>query len=158
MALAIVFVNYLLSDNASSLVQNYLIRFTSSDLLTGRTVVWMHYIDLLKESWRTLFCAMPQSDYSALFTTNGVNRLNRAHNIYIESVCAFGFIATFFVLIWICAIIIKSIKRKDGILDLIPIGIILASGMSLHGHFDFHYYFIVALAIAFLTYKRDYIE
>ena len=160
-AIIIVFVNYLLSGNTSSLVQNYLIRFTSSDLLTGRAEVWTHYTELLMDSWRTLFCAMPQSDYSALFTTNGTNRLNRAHNIYIESVCAFGFLTTLFILIWLVSLIIKSIKQRDGILNLIPIGIIIASGMSLHGHFDFHYYFIVTIAIAFLTYTRNrqhYIE
>lgn len=154
-AVIIWFVNYLVSGNKSALVQNYLIRFTSSDLLTGRAEVWTHYTELLLDSWRTLFCAMQQSEYSALFTTNGTNRLNRVHNIYIESVCAFGFLMTLFILIWLISLIIKSIKQHDGVLNLIPIGIILASGMSLHGHFDFHYYFLVTVAVAFITYKRD---
>lgn len=151
---AVVFGNYLLSGSASGVVQNYLIRFASSDLLTGRLKVWSHYIELMMGSWRTLFCAMPQSVYGASFLFYGGNSLNRAHNIYIESVCAFGFLVTLFILIWLAWIIVRSLRRHDGFLNLIPIGVILTSGMMLHGHFDFHYYFIVAIAVAFLSYRN----
>ena len=146
--------NHLLSGSMSGILQNYLIRFTSSDLLTGRAKVWSHYIELLLGSWRTLFCAMPQSVYGEGFSFYSGYSLNRAHNIYIESLCAFGLIITLFILFWLASLIIRSLRQQDGILNLIPIGVILASGMMLHGHFDFHYYFIVAIAVAFLSYRN----
>ena len=149
-AAVLFFVNYLLSGRTSRFIQNYLIRFASSDLLTGRLDVWNHYIDLMLSSWRTLFIAMPQSVYGARFTLSGGQSLNRAHNILIETVCAFGFVATLFILIWLAFLMADSLRKHDGLLNLIPIGIILSSGMMLHGHFDFHYYFIVAIAVAFL--------
>ena len=149
------FVNYLISGSTGALIQNYLIRFSSNDLMTGRIEIWKHYGDLLLSSWRTLFCAMPQSLFRGKFNAGGIHGLDRTHNIYIETVCAFGFIAAVFILIWLAYLIIDSVKQHDGLLNLIPIGIILASGMTVHGHFEFHYYFLVTIAVAFLTYQHD---
>lgn len=107
---------------------------------------------LLKKSWRTLICAMPKSDFTAFCELNNGNTVNKTHNIYIETVCAFGLIATLCILIWIFVKIVQSIKRRDGILCLMPICVILASGYSLHGHFEFHYYTLVAVAMLFLNF------
>lgn len=147
-------VNYILSDTSGTLVQNYLTRFASSDLLTGRLVIWEHYWDIMRNSWRTLFCAMPQAVFRAYFTTTGTNLLRTTHNIYIELVCAFGLIAAELILLWIIGVMARSVKRRDGMLCLLPMLALMASGMALHGLFEYHYYTLVAIALSFLNYRN----
>lgn len=145
-------INYIIKNNNSLVIKNYITRFTASDLLTGRGEVASHYLKLLKKSWKTPFLAMPQDEYFKPFSTNGVNVINRSHNIYIETVCTFGLMASLLIIIWIVKRIISSMKKNDWICSL-PIMVIIASGFSLHGHFESHYYFIVCISLAFLSCK-----
>lgn len=148
-------INYLTSGDVSTLVQNYFVRFTSNDLLTNRLEIWNHYFDMMLSSWRSLFCALPHSVFTETFMTESGHLLNTTHNIYIETLCAFGLIASILMMIWLFVVIFRSIMRRDGMLNLMPLGVILASGVVLHGHFDFHFYLILSIAIAFATYGRN---
>lgn len=141
----------ILAHPDGELVRNYALRLTKGDLLTGRSEVWAHYISLLKGSWRTLICAMPEDVFTALRPMANGSMIAHTHNIYIETVCAFGLPAALAMLLWVLHAMLRSILRRDGILMLMPICVILASGFALHGHFEFHYYTLVAVAISFLS-------
>lgn len=144
-------IKYILSHTNNLIISNYITRFSASDLLTGRTEIYEHYINLLKNNIGTPFFAMPQEQYMELFVTNGGNRLNRAHNIYLETVCTFGILTTIIIFLWLGYKVIKVLKQKKRRICLLPIIIIFASGFTLHGHFEYHYYFLVSLAILFLN-------
>lgn len=148
------FLAYLLSDDANIIIKNYFTRFTTEDLFTGRLTIWAHYWELLTSDWRHILLPMPQYLYDAPFYVTATKLLDRAHNIYLETACVFGVIPTELILLWLGGQIVKSITRRDGIMNLMPMGVILASGLGLHGHFDHHYYFIAAMALAFCTYRQ----
>lgn len=141
---------YVITHPENAVVKNYTARFNSTDLLTGRGEVWKHYIMIFINDWKSLFCAMSQSEFTKVFYLENGSTVNKTHNIYIETLCAFGFLATIFIFLWIIKDIIVSIKENNGILCLLPVFIILASGYSLHGHFEFHYYTLVSIALSFL--------
>ncbi|HHD2717046.1 TPA: hypothetical protein ACOTHS_000598 [Clostridium perfringens] len=147
------FKNYFILHTDNSYVINYIARFTSEDLSTGRNVVTDHYLNLLNNSWRTPFFAMSQDVYSTKFYTNGLNAINRAHNIYIESVCAFGLSITLIIFIWVFYQIYKTI-RNGYYFSTISMFVLLASGFVLHGHYEFQYYFLVAIALSMLRYPN----
>lgn len=150
-AAVVYFIEYLGSNDTNEVISNYIIRFSSDDLLTGRVKIWGHYLELLGESWRTLVCAMPDAQYRSGVYISTTNKITVAHNIYIETVCAFGLAATIGIFLWLGNLIRKFFKDGKGILNLAPIAVILGSGITLHGHFEYHYYFIVSVAVAFLS-------
>lgn len=145
--------NYIMSDMSGTMVQNYLARFANADLLTGRLEIWEHYWNMLKSRWSSIFCAMPQSMFETpLVRANGRYTVT-THNIFIELVCAFGLVAAELILIWVLGVLVRSLRRRDGVLCLLPMLAMLASGMVLHGLFEYHYYTLVAIALAFLNYR-----
>lgn len=142
---------YIVTHMESEVVRSYLLRLTSVDLLTGRREIWDHYLGLLGDSWRTLVIAMPWDDFALGFLSQDGRIYTKTHNLYIETVCAFGLVATVSMLLWVLLGMVRSFKRRDGVLCLMPICVILGSGYALHGHFEFHYYTLVAIAVAFLS-------
>lgn len=144
---------YIATHMDSEVVRSYLLRLTSVDLLTGRREIWAHYLGLLGDSWRTLFLAMPWDDFALGFLSADGRVYTKTHNLYLETVCAFGLVASVGMLLWVLVNMLRSFKRRDGVLCLMPICVILASGYALHGHFEFHYYTLVAIAAAFLSGK-----
>ena len=150
----IVGVNYVLEHTNNLIISNYINRFSASDLLTGRKEVYDHYINLLEHNWGTPLFSMPQDEYLSIFTTNGINKLNRAHNIYLETVCAFGIFTSIILFGWIFIKVLQVLKSKKQKFCVLPILIMLASGFTLHGHFEFHYYFILSIALVYLNKKN----
>ncbi len=142
---------YIVTHMESEVVRSYLLRLTSVDLLTGRREIWAYYLGRLGESWRTLFIAMPWDIFDLGFLSESGRIYNKTHNLYIETVCAFGLVAAVSMLLWVLLGMLRSFKRRDGVLCLMPICVILASGYALHGHFEFHYYTLVAVAAGFLS-------
>lgn len=145
-------VKYIISNSSNYIIKNYYTRFTSGDLFTGRRQINEYYINLLKSSWKTLFISMPYSDYTSYFPIGNGHLLNRAHNIYLESVCIFGLLVTIIIFFWLIRkiyIMLKQ-KQKKSIIYILPIMLLLISGLTLHGHLEFHYYYLVALSFAFL--------
>lgn len=149
----IIGVSYILKHTDNLIISNYINRFSASDLLTGRKEVYDHYINLLEHNWETPFFSMPQDEYLSIFTTNGINKLNRAHNIYLETVCAFGIFTSIILFGWIFVKVLRTLKSKKQKFCVLPMLIMLASGFILHGHFEFHYYFILSIALVYLDKK-----
>jgi len=145
--------DFILKNSSNTIINNYLLRFSSADLWTGRNAITNHYVELLSNRWTSLFVAMPYKEYLAPFTTNGISILNKCHNIYIETICAFGMIPTVCMFLWMFVKMLKTIMRKDSRIGILPMILLLASGLSLHGHFEFHYYGILAIALAMLNEK-----
>lgn len=144
-------ISYIEKNTENMMIKNYITRFSMNDLMTGRNEVADHYLNLLGERIEYIFVAMPLSVYSRSFTTNGINELNRSHNIFIETMCCFGIIGAIFIFTWVVFFIWKRILEKKPIICLLPLGILLASGISLHGHLEFQYYFLVALTTTCAT-------
>ncbi len=141
---------YIVTHMESEVVRSYLLRLTTVDLLTGRREIWEYYLGKLGSSWRTLLIAMPWRDFDLGFLSESGRVYNKTHNLYIETVCAFGLVASVGMLLWVLRGMLRAFKRRDGVLCLMPICVILASGYALHGHFEFHYYTLVAIAVGFL--------
>lgn len=144
-------INYVMNNTDNVVVQNYILRFSSKDLMTGRNIVSEHYIMLLLSSWTSIFFAMPQSIYSQFFPISAYTQINTAHNIYLETICAFGFTSAIILFCIVLSILIKNLINKRNIVSYMPIGVLLISGYVLHGHFESHYYILFAIALAFIN-------
>ena len=155
--LVVYLINYVLNHLDNIIIQNYLLRFTSSDLLTGRNIVSEHYIELLEGSWKYLFFAMPQSLYSKPFPISSFTEINTAHNIYLETICAFGLISSIILFIIILYILIKRLTKNKNLFSCLPLFVMVFSGWVLHGHYEFQYYFLIALALSMLSYN-DFVK
>lgn len=148
-------VNYVLCNTDNVIIQNYIARLSSEDLLTGRLTVWKHYLSLLGDSWRSLICALPQSKFKAPVYFSGDRHVSTTHNVFIEMLCFFGIIPTLCIVTFVFLLIYRCFVRKKGIMWLMPICVMLASGLTLHGNQEFHYYTLVAIALAFLHIPED---
>ena len=148
---SVLLVNYILTNTDNLFIQNYVTRLSQDDLLTGRTEIWAHYLFLLGNSWRSLFFALPARDFSQYFAINNGHFFNDPHNILIESACLFGIIPTLCMFMLVFVLMYRCFISRKGILWQMPICVMLASGFSLHGHLEFHYYTLVAIAFSFLS-------
>lgn len=146
---------YILDNSNNLLIKNYLIRFNSNDLLTGRGSIVNHYLEKIWNYPQSWFVSMKDSDYSMPFYPNDsfAFTISKSHNIYIETICCFGFIPTIFIFMWLLNNIFKLIK-KDKILFL-PILIMGLTGFSLHGHYEFHYYIILSLCFSVFSVESN---
>ena len=144
-------VNYIAQHTSNEIISNYIDRFNSSDLSTGRIDIAKHYLDLISNDYKSWFVSMSTSKYFEPFYPNlkFMFTINRAHNIYIESLCAFGIIPSVFIFAWLINKLFFAIKRKK--IFLLPILIMFVTGFSLHGLFEFHYLMIFSLALVFLS-------
>jgi O-antigen ligase len=148
---AALLVNYILTNTDNLIIQNYVTRLSQDDLLTGRTEIWAHYLSMLGNSWRSLFFALPASDFSRYFAIGNGGYFNDPHNILIESACLFGIIPTLCMFMLVFVLMYRCFISRKGILWQMPICVMLASGFTLHGHLEFHYYTLVAIAFSFLS-------
>lgn len=147
---AALLVNYILTNTDNMIIQNYVTRFSQEDLFTGRLEIWEHYFSMLGSSWRSLICALPAKDYFSMVTISNGRSFNDPHNIVLESLCLFGIIPTLCMIMLVFVQMYRCFVRKKGVLWQMPICVILASGFSLHGHLEFHYYTLVAIAFSLL--------
>lgn len=147
-------INYVEKSN-NYIISNYVTRFKSKDLLTGRRKISDYYIHLLKSKTQSIFIGISDKDYTTPFYINSEQSFNRSHNIFIETVAIFGLIPTIFILIIILKIIIKAIIiKKYNIINVMPLFILFLSGFTLHGHYEFHYYLILSICLIILFYNR----
>lgn len=150
-AAAVFVIWYILTHLDSGIVGNYVTRLSVKDLMTGRGEIWKYYISMLLSDWRHLFCAMPDSVYSVYVDIGGGRLFNNTHNVFIEAACLFGIVPTVLILVWIFSLMIRSLQKRNGIMNLMPICVMLASGFTLHGNMEFHYYTLMAIAVAFIS-------
>lgn len=146
----VLLINYILTDTDNLIIQNYMSRLSKDDQLTGRLDIWAHYLDLLAQNWRSLFTALPHALYRTPVFISNDRSFNDTHNIFLESACLFGIIPTMFMMTLVFVLMYRCFVRRKGILWQMPICVILASGFTLHGHLEFPYYTLVAIALSFL--------
>lgn len=146
-------ISYIIKNMDNYLINNYIVRFSNVDLWTGRGTVSKHYIDLIFSDFRNIFIPMKQYIYEAPFYASSTMIITRAHNIYIETVCIFGLAGSLLIFLYIIFEIIKFLFRKGKFICLSPLMVLLASGISLHGHLEFQYYFTVMLSLFFISPK-----
>lgn len=148
-------INYVMNNLDNAVIQNYILRFSSNDLMTGRNIVLHHYTKLLMSNWTYLFVAMPQNIYSQPFNISEYSKINTAHNIYLETITAFGFISAIILFCIVLSILIKNLIKKRNIFSYLPIAMLLISGFVLHGHFESNYYILFAIALAFIDINSE---
>ena len=151
-------INYILTNNDNMVIQGYISRLSSDDLLTGRTKIWAHYISLLADSWRSLFIALPNSLLLKPFALASNSSFNRTHNIFLETLCMFGIIPSLCMFTLVFVLMYRCFVSRKGILWQMPICVMLASGFTLHGHMEFQYYTLIALALSFLRCEKTHTQ
>lgn len=143
----VVLLQFISTNSDSEIVSSYITRFTSSDLLTGRTTVYKHFFELWKENPQVILLGIGFAKYVLPYQLESGTTVIYAHNIFIESISLFGFLVCIVLLIIGLNAIYKFFKCKKDIIYLLPTFILFASGMVLHGNLEFSYYFNLILVI-----------
>lgn len=144
---------YIVIHSDSDLISNYMIRFNSKDLWTGRNSVTDNYLMKLNNI-KYIFTGMTISNYTENGVVVGATMITKAHNIYLETLCLFGVLPSILIMILAINKIIGVIRiRKNAYIQIIPIFLIIISGISLHGHLEWPYYFLVLLSYSTLSYS-----
>lgn len=146
--IGIIFIfNYIKSNMNSSIIESYITRFSAKDLLTGRTDVYDHFINLWKQNPIVWFFGIGFEKYIQPYAISSGMVIIYSHNIYIETISLFGGIV-FAILAWqIITNIIKFILKKGNLLVLAPVMILLVTGFVLHGNLEFSYYYNIIIVI-----------
>lgn len=139
---------YALTHTENILVKGFIARFSAYDLWTGRTSIAATYLEWLGEDWRYWLSGMKYSQYTRGIQS-GSQLITRSHNIFIETACLFGVIPAITILLaLVCYFARKQIRYRISLIAYLPILVLVASGISLHGHFEWHYYFLCSIAFA----------
>lgn len=146
---------YIKNNSDNLIISNMVTRLDSDDLMTGRNKIFTHYIDLIiKKIPYSLFWGLSDAEYAEPFSIGNGGVFNRSHNIYIETMAIFGVIPTLIIIISIGLIFKNYIKyNTKKWFNLLPMLLLLISGVTLHGHYEFHYYFLVAICLASCSLK-----
>lgn len=146
---------YIQKNTGSNLISSYIKRFSSKDLLTGRMSVYKHFIDLWKENPTFILWGIGFEKYTMPYSiTAGVN-IMYSHNIYIETISLFGGIFTTAIIVFILYELVIFCKKKGNIIVILPIGILFITGVILHGHLEFSYYYNLIIIIQLFRNEID---
>ncbi|MDT2791622.1 O-antigen ligase family protein [Enterococcus lactis] len=145
---------YVINHLNNPLINMYVIRFTSADLWTGRTYVTENYLEKFSSSLLYYFVGMPYSKYTENGVLIGETIITRAHNIYIETICLFGVIPAVVIFAFCMKKIYIHLRKGQSYYICIPFFILLLSGISLHGHLEWPYYFLVTLCLAIIEFRQ----
>lgn len=146
---------YIASHLSNPMINMYVIRFTSGDLWTGRSSVTDNYIQKLYSSFSHVFICMSYSDYTQNGVLVGQTMITRAHNIYIETICLFGLIPAIVMFGFCLKKIGGYIKNRNNVFFLTPFMVLVLSGVSLHGHIEWPYYFLLSIAFGTMDYWNN---
>ena len=151
--LGLVIYKYILLHQDSELIRSFLLRFSAKDLWTGRNSVSENYWQKLNSNVKYFFRGMSISTYINDGVIVGATMITRAHNIYLETVCLFGVIPTI-IITFLALRKINRVIKKNNIFSyqIIPLITLLISGVSLHGHIEWPYYFLILLCYSTLKY------
>ena len=139
---------YVMTHTDNILIKGFLTRFSANDLWTGRTSIAETYFEWLSTDWKYWLSGMEYSQYTSGIQ-NGNLLITRAHNIYIETACLFGIIPAIILLVaLVCYFYRLQIKYRVYMMSYLPLLVLAASGISLHGHFEWHYYFLCSITFA----------
>lgn len=139
---------YVLTHTNNILVKGFMARFAENDLWTGRTSIATTYLEWLGEDWKCWLSGMKYSQYTKGIQSGSL-LITRSHNIFIETACLFGVIPAITILLaLVCYFVRQQIRYRASLIAYLPIAVLAASGISLHGHFEWHYYFLCSIAFA----------
>lgn len=140
----------------SELISNYLIRFSSEDLSTGRFQVYRYFIDFMESS--TLYTLFGIGFYNYLIPWNiSDNTGICAHNVYLECSLLFGIIGLLPILILVTYKIKGFIREKKCFILFIPLIIFFITGLSLHSMLTNYFYFIILIIFKILE-SDEYVD
>lgn len=146
-------VNYIVKHQNTDLIKSFMLRFSAKDLWTGRNSVSESYFEKLNSSIIYMLHGMSISMYTSNGAVVGATMITRAHNIYLETLCLFGVLPAIFIGILAVKKIYNIVRKKRNFLcQIIPTVVLLLSGISLHGHIEWPYYFLVLLCYSTLGY------
>ncbi len=128
-------------------------RILTADFSTGRLDVWAYYVNWLSSSFMYLFRGVGFSNYFVLRTvqsslSGGIYAFSRAHNLFLETVVLFGLLETLILLGWLLAWAVRTYRKQRDALLFLPLLMLLATGMTTHGHFEYHFYLNVLLVLS----------
>lgn len=139
---------YVMTHTDNILIQGFLTRFASGDLWTGRTSIARTYLEWLGEDWRYWLSGMSYGQYTQGIK-NGSLLITRAHNIFIESACVFGVIPSIVIIMSLVVYFCRQHARHHTpVIAYLPLAVLIASGLALHGHYEWHYYFLCSMSFA----------
>ena len=145
------FVRFLMTSN-NDWASTMRIRLLSVDMSTGRLDVWRYYLGWCMDNWISLFRGMGFSEYFTLRPFRSVSGyyylINRAHNLYIETIVVFGVLESLVVFGALIIWTIKSYRKQRNTLYFLPLMTLLITGMTTHGHFEYSFYLNVLLIIS----------
>lgn len=139
---------YVMTHPDNFIVKSFMTRFASKDLWTGRTSIAETYMKWLAGNWKYWISGMPFSQYTEGIQSGSLV-IKRAHNIFIETACVFGVIPGMTMLVSLVVYFCRQWWRnKVSLINYLPLVILAASGVSLHGHFEWHFYFLCSIVFA----------
>lgn len=141
-----VFIHLLLTSNSSFFV-SLRTRFTVNDLTTGRTDIWIYYINWLKNNNLSLIKGMPLSEYK-IKRTIGIHTVSYTHNVFLETMVVFGILEAVSLFVWLIVWTMKTYNNRKDILYFFPLIMVLIIGATVHGHFEYSYYLNLLLILS----------
>lgn len=152
-ALSLFGIKYIISHLDNEIISSYLIRFSAHDLLTGRMSVYSHFISILEENPLYWFLGMGFNNYITPFYISSTEMVKYAHNLYIECISLYGLPITIVIFMFICKKSLSSFKINHSVIMIMPIAVLIITGLTLHGNLEFSFFFNLILIIQCLNYK-----
>lgn len=146
---SIIIVKFISSNLDSSLISNYLVRFTSKDLSTGRLEVYEYFFNLLNTNILYWYFGAGFYKYLIPWTVTGTNGIC-AHNIYLECTVLFGIFGVWVIMSLLLYRLVIFKKRKITFLSFLPLIIFLITGLSLHSMLTNYFYFLLLIIMGVL--------
>lgn len=148
---AMVVINLIVSGSDNLLISGYVDRFTRNNLSTGRDTVWSHYLSLMNSNLAYLFIPLSNALYSEPFYNPATQSfIWHAHNLYLETICVFGWIGGVMLLFWLISQIVRFLMRHSDQVRLLPLLVLLIMGIGAHGNLEYPFYLQLALALSLL--------
>lgn len=148
LAAMLVLTNY---SGDSVVILGYIDRFTRDDLSTGRFSLWGVYLEMLGSRPRNLFVPLTSKELTTpIWNPSTGGYVSYVHNLYLETVAAFGWCAAILIFVWIIRRLYRYVSKKNKMILMLPIFALLFMGFGSHGNFEYQFYLQLALAFAFL--------
>lgn len=141
----------LLLNSGNYILLGYLERFTRENLSTGRNAVWSHYLGIMTSNLRYVLFPMTNALYETPFFNPATSSfIWHAHNLYLETICVFGWVGGLSALAWLAWRILQFIRSRKPAPLLLPLLVLLFVGIGAHGNLEYQFYLQLAFALSLL--------
>lgn len=146
---------YLIMISDVAWFANMRMRLMDDDLLTGRKEIWDYYQRMIYGDYIYWIRGLGMAEYPqevAIASDKMVKFISRAHNVFLETILLAGIIPALLIFAGGAYWMIKVYIKNKNIIYMTPCIILILSGYSLHGHFEFLYYpeWLLALSVAMI--------